>query len=442
MRIILRFFIDLGIFFDYTDLSCLNSLIYESKDEIIYNYHELSEKGYTMNEKRDSIRIEVIDSEEAFLDLKDEWDALIEKSINPSFYSTFLFVSTAWKHYRGETDRLCILVVRRDAKLVSIAPFRIGSVKLGNSRLLLGMRLRIIRFIAEWGSGDKPVIVTTEEPGRIWDVIFQFLRKEFTQWDGIWLVEQPVNSPVLDQRVLNKMWYFTMTIPNAPSFYTSFSGTWEEFLKTRGKNTHRTWNNSRKKLLNLPDGVVFQCIDDPESMPEALKKFIDIEQSGWKKDRDFSVGGKEKNKRFYEELLVHSAQKNMGAIYLLTSGTKGIAGAINYFHNSDAYSAHTTYRSMYAKYSPGVILKTEILKTLFGTHYQECDFLGFQDEKKNTSKKNWSNGSRQTVTILVNKRNFRMVLFYKGNRLKAGLRNVVRILTGNKIAEQAKVTKQ
>ena len=72
------------------------------------------------------------------------------------------------------------------------------------------------------------------------------------------------------------------------------------------------------------------------------------------------------------------AHKNMVAIYFLTSGTTDIAGAILYKHKSTVYSAQITYRPMYAKYSPGVILKTEIIKTLFGTHYQECDFLGFQ----------------------------------------------------------------
>ena len=396
-----------------------------------------------MNEKSDSIRIEVVDSEEAFLALKDEWDALIEKSYNTSLYSTFLFVSTAWKHYRSETDRLFLLVVRRDATLIGIAPFRIGSVKLGNSRLLLGMRLRVIRFIAEWGSGDKPVIVTTEEPGHMWDVIFQFLGKEFTQWDGLWLVEQPVNSPVLNQRVFSKMWYFTMTIPNVTSFYVSITGTWEEYLKTRGKNTHHTWKKTRKKIFELSEGVCIQCIENPETMLEALERFIGIEQSGWKKNREFTLGGSEKNKRFYEELLVQLACKNMAAIYILTSGTTDIAGAILYKHKSTVYASQLAYNQMYAECSPGVILNAEIIKSLFGSHYQEYDFLGFQTgDEKNSLKKKWSTGSRQTNTILVNKRNFRMVLYYKGNRLKILLRNVVRIITGNKPAEQAKVTKQ
>ena len=71
------------------------------------------------------------------------------------------------------------------------------------------------------------------------------------------------------------MWYSTMTVPNVTSFYVSITGTWEEYLKTRGKNTQRTWKNSRKKLFDLPEGVCFQCVEDPEILPEALKRFIE-----------------------------------------------------------------------------------------------------------------------------------------------------------------------
>jgi len=391
-----------------------------------------------MNPNSDGLKIELIDSEEAFQAIKEEWDQLIEKSVNPSFYATYPFVYTTWKHFRNKNNHLFILLVRRDATLAGIAPFRIETMKEGNI-----YPLRLIRFIAEWGGGDKPAIVTIEKPDLVWERIFQFLSKEFTQWDGIWLEEQPANSPILNQRFLSNTWYSTMAVPNVTSFYTSIVGTWEEYLKTRGKITHHTWRRYRKKLFDTPQGVVFQCVDDPESIPESLKKFIDIEQSGWKKDRDFSVGGSEKNKRFYEELLVQLAHKNMAAIYLLTSGTTDIAGMILYKHNSTVYMAHITYRPTYAKYSPGVILNVEIIKMLFGTHYQEYDFLVFQrGDEKNSYKKKWSTGSRHTNTILVNKRNFRMLLFYNRNRLKTLRRTVVRMMTGYKASEQAQFTEQ
>ncbi|GEM_PF-2182610 len=387
-------------YFDHTSLTYPNRLIYES--------------GSTMDDTGGSISIEIIDSEEAFLALQDQWDALIEKSTNPSFFSTFLFVSTAWKHFRSETDRLFILVVRRDAQLVGIAPFRIGSEKVANNRLLAGIQVKVIRFIAEWGSGDKPVLVTTEDPEVIWDSIFQFLDKEFTRWDGIWLVEQAADSPVLNRRFFSRLWFFTRTFTNAPSFFISIAGTWEEFLTTRGKETYRTWKKDQKRLFNLPEGVVFQCVVDPGSIPEALKRFISIEQSGWKKDQDFSIGGSEKNKRFYEELLVQSAHKNMAAICLLTSGTMDIAGIIVYKYNRTVYAAQVTFSPKYAKYSPGMIINAEVIKSFFNTQYQEIDYLGFQrGNEKNSLKERWSTGSRQTTTIMLNKRNFRMWLYYR-----------------------------
>jgi len=392
-----------------------------------------------MNMKSEELRVELIASEEAFLALNDEWDALIDKSINPSFYATYPFVYATWKYFRSENDQLFILLVRRGVTLVGIAPFRIESVKAGNIRLL-----RMIRFIAEWGSGDKPSIVMTEEPERLWDRIFQYLDKEYTHWDMIHLPSQPANSTVLNQKLLGNIWYSSRVVPDFTSFYVSITGTWEEYVKIRGKNTQRTWKNSSKKLFNLPEKVCFQCVEDPDTMPEALERYIIIEQSGWKKNCDHSVGGSEKIKRFYEELLTHLAHKNMAAIYLLTSGTTDIAGAILYKNKSTVYIAQITYRPTYAKYSPGVILTTEIIKTLFGTHYKECDFLGFQGEEKNTLKKNWSSGTLQTITIQVYKKSLCMYLcmflYISRNRLLNLKRKAIADMTEHQPSKRAQVT--
>jgi hypothetical protein len=366
-----------------------------------------------MNSINQELRIELIDSEKAFLAIKDEWDGLIDKSINPSFYSTYPFVYTAWKHYRNENNSLFILLVRRDAALVGIAPFRIDSMNVGNICLL-----RVIRFIAEWGGGDKPAIVTTVKPDLIWDRIFQFLNNEFTQWDGILLKEQPENNPVLNKRFFDNISYSARAIPEFISYYTSMTGTWEEHLKKRGRNTQRAWKNHRKKLFDLPEGVKFQCIDNPEILPDALDRFIAIEQSGWKKNSDFSVGGSEKQKAFYEELLTHLAHKNMVAIYFLTSGTTDIAGVLTYKYGTTIYPAQITYSQKYAEYSPGVILIAEIIKMLFGTHYQEFDFLGLRDEGKSRFKKEWSTGTRQTITVEIYKKSPPVSLYIMGKRVK------------------------
>ena len=371
-----------------------------------------------MNNKSHDLKIERIDSEKDFIDLQNEWDALSEKSINPSFYAMYPFVYTAWKHYRNENDQLFILAVRRGTTLVGIAPFRIESRRMGNTLLLKRVYVRVIRFISEWGGGDRPSILTTEEPEIIWDAIFQYLIKDYTKWDMISLAEQPENSPVLHQKLLSNIRYSTKFFPESISYYITITGAWEDFLKARGRNTRRYWKTRREKLLNLPEGVNFQYVEDPGILQEALQKFLSIEQSGWKKNHDFSIGGNEINKRFYEELLMRLAEKKMVAIHLLTSATSDIAAAIVFKNHDIVYIAKITYREEYSANSPGIILSAEIIKTLFGTHYKVCDFLGFQGEEKNNLKNNWSTGTLQTISIQVHKKNLIMFFDMNGYKIK------------------------
>ncbi len=386
--------------------------------------------------KNHDLRIKCVDSEKDFVDIQCEWDALSEKSINPSLYATYTFVYTAWKHYRNENDQLFILTIRRGATLVGIAPFRIESRKLGNIRLLKGVNIRVIRFISEWGGGDKPSILTTEEPEILWDAIFQYLITDYTKWDMISLAEQPENSRVLHQRLFSNIRYSTKVLTESVSYYISITGTWEDYLKTRGRNTRRYWKIRREKLLNLPVGVNFQYFEDPGILPEALQKFLSIEQSGWKKNHDFTIGGNEINKRFYEELLMRLAEKKMVTIHLLTSTTTDIAAAIVYKIHDNAYIAKITYREEYSAYSPGIIMSSEIIKTLFGTHYKECDFLGFKGEEKNNLKNNWSTGTLQTITIQIYRKSLCMFLDMYGYKIK----NLLRIKSNNRPSERAQVT--
>jgi len=379
----------------------------------------------------DGLRIKLVDSEEEFLAMEVEWNALFDKSINSSIYSSYPFVHTAWKYFKNENDRLFILVVKRDATLIAIAPFRIARVKMGNLCFKW-----LIRFISEYGSGDKPSILSIEEPECIWEGIFQFLSEEFTQWDGIQLFEQPANSPVLNLKFFSDRLYFASAVPQVSSFYLSIAGTWEEYLKTLGKDTRRKWKKSRKKLFDLPEEVYFQCIEDYENLPEALERYIDIEQSGWKINRDFSVGGNDINRGFYTELLKHLACKNMVSMYFLKSGTTDIAASIQYKQKSIVYGAHITYRLTYAQYSPGVILTMELLRKLFGTQFHEFDFLGLRNVKKFTLTKNLSTGTRQTVRIEIYKKSVFIHLYMMGKRANKFLQKVIRMMISPMPSEQ------
>ncbi len=76
----------------------------------------------------DLLEINVIDNEQAFDELEDEWNQLLERADTHVFQS-FEWQRTWWKYFGGN-GRLHILAFRDEERLVGIAPFYISEVQL------------------------------------------------------------------------------------------------------------------------------------------------------------------------------------------------------------------------------------------------------------------------------------------------------------------------
>ena len=111
----------------------------------------------------DSVVGEIIDSLPGLDAIRDEYIELFQRARNPSFFCSFQFVRTAWVNFHGRRDRRLVLAVREAEKLVGIAPFIIEP-----EMLLPKVPFRVIKFVAEWGDGDKPRLVTTQDEAWMW----------------------------------------------------------------------------------------------------------------------------------------------------------------------------------------------------------------------------------------------------------------------------------
>lgn len=373
------------------------------------------------NRDADALTIEIINSEKALEKIEDEWNNLISESRNSSIFSTFQIVKIAWKHFHSSTDKLFILVLKKDNKIVGIAPFKIRIKK------ALLFPIRVIGFIAEWGDGDKPCIATTIESEEVvWHRIYQFLQNEYKKWDWIVLTEQPIDSIILKQDIFFNKRYYCRTHSDTLSFYTSLNGTWNDYLKNVKGKVRENWRRRSRNIEKLQDGIKIECFEDTESIASALEKFILIEQSGWKKNQNFSVGGNDRHKDYFRELMLDLARRNMVSIYLLVSGNQDIAASIVYKFKNILYAAHIAHKSEFSKYSPGVILNAEVLRLHFGTCYEELDFFGLHvKDSKQKHKSDWATGTRETVRINIFKKNFRHFLYSAGKGIEKILKKMI-----------------
>ncbi len=134
------------------------------------------------------MNVTVVDNERELDGLEAAWDRLAEKA-SASYFSSFYFVRTAWRHFHKPGDRLAVLVVADGATPVGIVPFFVTRTK------KRGIPCRALRFINMW-QGDRPEIIADGDYTKSWREIVTFLLREFSAWDVLELSEQPADGPL------------------------------------------------------------------------------------------------------------------------------------------------------------------------------------------------------------------------------------------------------
>lgn len=336
------------------------------------------------------MKVQIVDTDGGFDALEGPWNALAENRPS-SFFSTFDYVRTAWKHFHKPADRLFLLVLHDGPSVACIAPFYIRSQR---SR---GIPLRRIRFISTW-EGDRPQIITMGSEEAAWRDIMAFLEREFRDWEVLELVEQPVEGPEGSgwSFLLRSGWHWE-SAPGGVDHYVSLSGSWEDYLKSLDSNTRNNWRRRSRRLSSSPEGYAVEWISEPGRIREALSRFVALERSGWKTDAGIGVAKDESHRAFYEDLLLRLAAKGQALFCFLKSGGEDMASTINFVQQDRILGRHTTYSPAYVVHSPGILLNAEIIRFGFEGPYREFDLLAMKGNEAPKSKSDWANGRRELV---------------------------------------------
>jgi CelD/BcsL family acetyltransferase involved in cellulose biosynthesis len=358
------------------------------------------------------MKIQIVDTDSEFDDLEVPWNHLSEMT-SPNFFSSFDYVRTAWKYFRGARDRLYILVLSEGPSIIGIAPFYIARCRRWR------IPHRAIEWIATW-EGDRPRLIAREDEARCWNEIFRFLESQKHSWEVLDLVEQPLNGP--EDRGWSFLprsgWYWEKS-PDSIDYYISLEGSWEDYLKGLDSGTRHEWTRRKKRFSSNNGGIVIERVSDPERMREALSRFVAIEREGWKAKAGIGVGKDERTLSFYQELLVRLAGKGQVFIYFLKSGGETIAGKICFIQRSVVYSLHTTYLPVYKAYSPGILVQADLIQKLFGGPYRELDMLAMRENGASPKHKtDWATGRRETVRFTAYRVPSRLLPYVMVKRLE------------------------
>jgi len=249
------------------------------------------------------MRIIEIDNYSDFLNLKKEWNTLLERCEH-SVFSTWEWHSTWWKHF-GSDKRLVLLLATDKDKIIGIAPL------MYYTRKTLGLRRGKITFIGTPHTDYNDFIIAdkTEECLRLF---IDYLNKVPEKWNYIELTEIPENSKCIP--TLSKLSKTLKPFPECP--YKPLPKSRDEFWDSLGSGMRR---NLRRYMKKTERNFKVKLVDysDVPSCAEGMQLLFKLHQKRWKSKGLPGAFADTNFRDFHLEIAKIFAQRRQLGLFLL-----------------------------------------------------------------------------------------------------------------------------
>ncbi|MFA4991649.1 MAG: GNAT family N-acetyltransferase [Candidatus Omnitrophota bacterium] len=320
------------------------------------------------------IRIEEISTLAGFKDMEAEWGSLLGESGSTDLFLTFDWLFTWWKHFSAK-NTLFILRITEGGVLVGIAPLMIRRYKLS------GFPVRGVFFMGFPVSDRMDFILKGPDKAGYISAILKYLKANARRWDLADFQEMP--GPSGNFRVLREragvLGFPAIHGDDKKSFYLSFRGTRDDFLKSLSGNTLQHLRKASRRLRKKDPG--FQCrrfigaLDGKMNPGELVSEMERIEGLSWKGGRGTGIFSRADTRGFHADIINNYFGKGLLDISFLRVNGANIAYQYNYLSGSRIYNYSIAYDRRYGDLSPGFALYINILEDSFGRGIDEFDFL-------------------------------------------------------------------
>jgi CelD/BcsL family acetyltransferase involved in cellulose biosynthesis len=375
------------------------------------------------------IHIKSLRSIEALNSIRDDWDGLLNRSLNETLFLSWDWISH-WMSVYLENQNLLCLAVYNDDKLVGLAPFWVQQ-----KRLMGFGSLKVLRLVGteEICSDHLNIIVARKNSDAIcsavWDHLYGTLRSD---WDIFEYNNVPSDSSVLhslyrlaenDDRCLAAVITEYTICP-----YIILPETWDQFAKSISADQKRDIKYS-EDLLAKAGVLKLNVCDSIAEFPQFMKTHIDLHRKSWK-DRGHSGSfNTERFRKFHNEFAQDILSKGKLLLCTLELNDVPIGSFYGFEYNKVMhYYLIGVDRSAVPKTSIGRVLVGRCIKIAIERGCREFDFLrGFEDYKYD-----WTDSDRREWCITFYNRSVRTLVYILDQFACRYFKQVGKLVLGNK----------
>jgi len=308
-----------------------------------------------------------------FLELRHEWNKVLERSRDKNIFLTWEYLSTYWKHF-GKEKKLRILYIEDKNEIIAIAPLRRSSYGFASP-----LGYEVIEPLGYRGlnpeGADYTGLILAEREAECLQLFLNHL-VEHDDWDFIYMYDLPRTSMIPD--LLPKI---SKVIPKfelekgvlCP--YLSIPNSMDIFLKELSANFRYNLRRCVRKLDKDYQRVGFKRYDALGSVEEAMDIFFQLHQRRWKSKHMLGAFNTREVRNFYKNVAKLFADNGWLALYFLTVDDEPIAGLYSFEYSQKMYGALSGFDPYYSKYSVGNLVLLKVIEKCIERKMKEFDFM-------------------------------------------------------------------
>lgn len=325
------------------------------------------------------MRVEVLESESAFVEIAEAWRRLELLSPEILPYQTLAWTRAWWAHLRERgpwmRDRLSLRVVREAGEVVAVAPMMVTEMPgLGP------VRARCLQFI-----GADPNITEVRGllclPGEE-DAVYASLAEHFaSSRDHDWLVWSGIpekgQAPLASRRL--------RLVQDRSSFFIDLPASWEKLRQGLSRNM----KEALRKSVNAPkrDGVEleFEVVAAPAMLPGALDALLALHAHRASRDDTVEhpdVFASAPARRFLETACALLAEQGATHVFLLKHDGRPVAARLAFVLGRVLHFYYSGYLGAYAKYSAMTACMSRALQWAIGRGLAQANLSTGRDASK------------------------------------------------------------
>jgi CelD/BcsL family acetyltransferase involved in cellulose biosynthesis len=334
-------------------------------------------------------------------DFERDWNQLLAQSLDNNPFLTYEWLTTWWKHF-GKGRELKLFTAESQGAVSIVVPVMYTRSK------VFGSRRCKVEFVASGDSDYQGFLVTNfQKAARTVNELLESIIEDSNDADRVIFGEVPEDS--FTARLLECVSGegFGASHSAASSCpYVSLPSNYDGYRQTLGTNMRRKlkeWEKQASKDYR----VEFIRYDKIGTVKEAMKIFFELHQKRQMAKGNCGVFHDSDKRSFHMDVANAFEEKGWLGLFFLTFNDRPVSAVYSFEYNGKLYAYLCGFDPEFARYRPGHLAFSNLIKYGVEKKLKELDFLRGDEEYKSR----WRTTVRNNLEFRISKRGLKSKVY-------------------------------